>query len=91
MIGVATHAVANGLNPRRYNMREMHHNTSVSHRFAVGNMVRLSKTVPLRNAVPGLYEVLAQLPEREGRCQYRIKSEREPYQRIIKEDELQLA
>jgi hypothetical protein len=44
-------------------------------------MVRLSKFLPLRNAVQGAYEILAQLPERDGELQYRIKSEREPYQR----------
>jgi hypothetical protein len=37
----------------------------------------------------GLYEVLALLPERDGEFQYRIKSEREPYQRIVKELELE--
>jgi hypothetical protein len=50
-------------------------------------MVRLSQAVRLRNAAPG-YEVLAQLPERDGEFQYRLKSDREPYQRIAKENEL---
>ena len=54
-------------------------------------MVQLSKGVPLRNAVAGPYEVLSQLPEREGEFQYRIKSAREPYQRIMKEGDLELA
>jgi hypothetical protein len=61
------------------------------HRFSVGNMVRLSKFLPLRNAVQGAYEILAQLPERDGELQYRIKSEREPYQRIVLEGELETA
>ena len=60
-------------------------------RFEVGNMVVLRGSFLLRKAVPGPYEVLARLPEREGEHQYRIKSEREPYQRIMKEDELDLA
>ena len=72
-------------------MRENHPNAFISHRFAIGNMVRLSRVTPLRNAVPGLYQILGQLPAREGKFQYRIKSEREPYQRIIKEDELEPA
>jgi hypothetical protein len=38
-----------------------------------------------------LYEVLAMLPERDGELQYRIKSEREPYQRIMKASELEPA
>jgi hypothetical protein len=62
-----------------------------SHRFAIGNLVVLRGSFLMRKAVSGPYEVLAQLPEREGERQYRIKSEREPYQRIMKEDELDLA
>jgi hypothetical protein len=54
-------------------------------------MVQLGRSVPLRNAVAGPYEVLAQLPEREGEFQYRIKSAREPCQRIMKEGNLELA
>jgi len=72
-------------------MRAAHQNESFSHRFAIGKMVQLSKGVPLRNAVAGPYEVLSQLPEREGEFQYRIKSAREPYQRIMKEGDLELA
>lgn len=72
-------------------MRTIRQNNPVNHRFAIGNMVCLSRAVPLRNAVPGPYAILAQLPEREGEFQYRIKSDREPYQRIVKEDELKPA
>ena len=71
-----------------YDMKELHQNAPAGHRFAIGSLVRL---VRLRNAVPGLYEILALLPEREGELQYRVKNEREPYQRIIKEDELEPA
>jgi hypothetical protein len=72
-------------------MKAISENAAVNHRFAVGSMVYLNKLSPLRNAVPGPYEVLARLPERDGEFQYRIKSEREPYQRIMKQDELDLA
>lgn len=72
-------------------MKEIRENAAVNHRFAVGSMVHLNRISPLRNAVPGPYEVLARLPERDGEFQYRIKSEREPYQRIMKQDELDLA
>ena len=54
-------------------------------------MVRLSRSSPLPNAVTGPFEVLATLPERDGDLQYRIKSNREPFQRIASEDELELA
>jgi hypothetical protein len=72
-------------------MSEVHRNVNVAHRYAIGNLVQLGKGIPLRNAVAGPYEVLAQLPEREGEFQYRIKSAREPYQRIMKEGDLELA
>lgn len=61
-----------------------------THRFAIGSMVRFSRMDPWRNAVTGPYEILAKLPERDGAFEYRVKSEREPYQRIIREDELEL-
>jgi hypothetical protein len=63
--------------------------TGVQHRFAVGSTVHLSRLVLSRDAVQGPYEVLAQLPQRDGEFQYRIKSGREPYQRIVREDELE--
>ena len=65
--------------------------TTTYHRFAVGRIVRISGGLSARNAAAGTYKVVAQLPERDGALQYRIKSEREPFQRIIKEDELDAA
>jgi hypothetical protein len=70
-------------------MRTAQSNAIICHRYRIGILVRLSRVIPLRNAVPGPYEILAQLPEREGELQYRIKSDREPYQRIVKEGELE--
>jgi predicted transposase YdaD len=72
-------------------MRSMQQTAAVDHRFAIGSIVRLRRTIPLRNAVPGLYEVLAKLPQQQGEFQYRVKSEREPYQRIMKEGEVERA
>jgi hypothetical protein len=63
--------------------------TGMGHRFAVGSTVQLSSLVLSRNTVQGPYEVLAQLPQRDGEFQYRIKSSREPYQRIVRQDELE--
>jgi hypothetical protein len=64
---------------------------TTTHRFHVGQMVRLSGSFPLRNAVTGDYKVLSQLPSRDGELQYRIKSNREPYERVVKEGELEHA
>ena len=69
-------------------MKEFHQTAAMNHRFAIGTMVDLNRTVPLSNAVPGPYEVLAKLPERDGELQYRVKSQHELYQRIIQESDL---
>jgi hypothetical protein len=64
---------------------------SVSHRFAVGRMVRFSTLRPRRNAAKGDYEVMAQLPAQDGEFQYRIQSNYESHQRVAREDELKAA
>jgi hypothetical protein len=66
-------------------------NTVVIHRFGIGKIVRFSATLRLPNAAAGTYRVVAQLPQRDGEFQYRIKSDREPYDRVVKEDELRFA
>jgi hypothetical protein len=58
--------------------------------FVIGNLVHLKHRFPLRKAVPGPYKVVAQLPERDGQFQYRIKSDGEPFSRTVNENELEL-
>ena len=70
-------------------MRIAHSDTPTVHRFAAGHIVRLGRTTPFHNAAEGDYEVTAQLPERDGEFQYCIKSDREPYERIVREGELE--
>jgi hypothetical protein len=60
------------------------------HSFDIGNLVRLSKRFPARKAASGPYNVVAQLPERDGQFQYRIKSGCEPFYRTVAESELEL-
>jgi hypothetical protein len=52
-------------------------------------ILRLSKRYPPRKAAPGPYKVVAQLPERDGQLQYRIKSGYEPFYRTVAENELE--
>ena len=52
-------------------------------------MVRLNKRAPPRNAAPGPYKVITQLPERDGQLQYRVKSGYEPFYRAVTENELE--
>jgi hypothetical protein len=72
-----------------FTMRELHEHKLSTHNFMTGNMVRLSKRFPPRNAAPGPYKVVAQLPERDGQFQYRVKSVREPFYRTVTESELE--
>jgi hypothetical protein len=70
-------------------MKQLHEHKPSSHSFIAGNVVRLSKRVPPRNAATGPYKVIAQLPERDGQLQYRVKSGFEPFYRTITENELE--
>jgi hypothetical protein len=60
------------------------------HSFDTGSLVRLSRRYPPRKAAAGAYHVVAQLPERDGQLQYRIKSGCEPFYRTVKENELEV-
>jgi hypothetical protein len=70
-------------------MRQLHEQKPSRHSFITGNVVRLSKRFPPRKAAPGPYNVVAQLPERDGQLQYRIKSGCEPFYRTVAENELE--
>ena len=70
-------------------MRQLHEHQPSRHSFIAGNVVRLSKRVPPRNAAPGPYKVVTKLPERDGQLQYRIKSGYEPFYRTVTENELE--
>jgi hypothetical protein len=39
----------------------------------------------------GYYEIVRQLPDERGELQYRIKSVREPHDRVVKESDLEAA
>ena len=67
-------------------MKQLHEH---KHSFITGNVVRLTKRFPPRNAASGPYKVVAQLPEREGQLQYRVKSACEPFYRTVTESELE--
>jgi hypothetical protein len=67
-----------------------HVDENFRHSFITGNVVRLSKCFPPRNAAPGQYKVVAQLPVRDGQLQYRVKSASEPFYRTVNENELEI-
>ena len=59
-----------------------------TNKFKLGQTVFLQPTIFNRDAARGAYEVTKQLPERDGQFEYRIKSSREPHERVAKESEL---
>lgn len=63
----------------------------MAHLFRSGQSVRLNGGFPYRAAAQGVYEVVRQLPDDGGDPQYRIKSAREPHERVAKESDLERA
>ena len=59
------------------------------HQFRSGQTVRLSRSLSNRSAAAGDYKVVRPLPDNGGELQYRIKSEREPHERVVKESDLE--
>jgi hypothetical protein len=57
--------------------------------FRSGQTVRLSRGLALKSAADGEYKIVRQLPENGGEQQYRVKSAREPHERVVKESDLE--
>lgn len=57
--------------------------------FRSGQTVRLSRGLAYRSAADGEYKIVRPLPENGGEQQYRIKSLREPHERVVKESDLE--
>ncbi|HEY5081082.1 MAG TPA: hypothetical protein VII91_04020 [Bauldia sp.] len=58
------------------------------HRFKVGQTILLQNSLKNRAAAAGTYEVIGYRPEDDGEPSYRIKSELERHERIVRESEL---
>ena len=59
-----------------------------THKFRVGQKVRLVATFFGRFAPGGDYKIVRQLPDAYGEFSYRIKSADEPHERVAKESQL---
>ena len=57
------------------------------HKFAVGQALHFSPGLGGDNKGKGRYKVVRQLPETGGIFQYRIKSETDGQERVVREDE----
>jgi hypothetical protein len=59
------------------------------HKFKIGQSVRFeTNTWHFRNSVPGAYEVMKQLPERNGEFEYRVKGSNEAHERVATESQI---
>lgn len=60
----------------------------MTHRFKVGETVRMAPRVAIRGSSTHQFKILRQLPERGGELQYRIKSPAELFERVAAESAL---
>lgn len=60
-------------------------------KFRCGQIVRLSRSPTHQSAADGEYKVVRQLPDKDGELQYRVKSMREPHERVVKESDIKKA
>ena len=60
-----------------------------THRFAVGQSVRLSDRRGLSTRAAEIYRITRMLPERDNSPQYRIRSDAESHERVAKEEILE--
>jgi hypothetical protein len=60
-----------------------------AHKFAVGFTVQFSPGLHQDNARRGRYKVVRLLPEENNTPQYRVKSEADGHERVVREDQLE--
>jgi len=58
-----------------------------THKFAVGQALHFSPGLGGDSKGKGRYKVVRQLPETDGIFQYRIKSEMDGHERVVREDQ----
>ena len=58
-----------------------------THKFAVGQALHFSPGPGEDRSSKGRYKVVRQLPETGGVFQYRIKSEMDGHERVVREDQ----
>lgn len=57
-------------------------------KFRSGQVVRLCRS-PYRPSAAGEYKIVRSMPTDDGEKNYRVKSLREPYERVVKESEIE--
>jgi hypothetical protein len=61
-----------------------------SHKFAAGQTVYFSPGPYGDDSARGCYRIVRLLPEADGLPQYRIKSEADDHERVVREDQIRL-
>ena len=59
------------------------------HKFALGQTLRFSPSLGEDSRRKGRYKVVRQLPEAGNAFQYRIKSETDGHERVVREDQIE--
>jgi len=59
-----------------------------AHKFSVGQIVRFSPDRQQTNSASGRFKVLRLLPEAASVLQYRVKSQTDGHERVVREDQL---
>jgi hypothetical protein len=59
-----------------------------AHKFTVGQTVRFSPDRYQLSSAQGTFSIVQQLPEAASILQYRVKSQRDGHERIVREDQL---
>jgi hypothetical protein len=59
-----------------------------THKFAVGQAVRFSPDRGQEHEKGELFKIVRLLPEAENVVQYRVKSETDGHERVVREDQL---
>ena len=80
MPGVADCPRASSIIPSERNMS--------AHKFSVGQTVRFSPDRNQQAAVRGTFTVVRLLPEAASVLQYRVKSQLDGHERVVREDQL---
>jgi hypothetical protein len=59
------------------------------HSFVSGQSVRLSRASRFTLVAPGDFKITRLLPESAGELQYRVRSDKEAYERVVGQNELE--
>jgi hypothetical protein len=60
----------------------------MNEKFRAGQVVRLCRS-PYRSSADGEYKIVRSLPTNGGEPEYRVKSLREAFERVVKESEME--